>query len=91
MYWEDLFTPLVTTLRALCAPSTLVLLCQSPRRPKVERRFYKQAERHFRVVLLREVAAVADCGEKKDVKLFRMQLKETTLQLPKAQRIAQPL
>ena len=75
VYWEDLFAPLACTLRALCSPSTLVLLCQSPRRPKVEKRFYAAAAKHFHVALLAEVAATEASGEKKNVQLRRLQLK----------------
>ena len=76
VYWEDLFAPLVQTLRLLSTPSTVIFLCQSPRRPKVEKRFYRLADKYFKVALVSSTAALEATGEKKDVKLFRMQLKE---------------
>jgi hypothetical protein len=76
----------VFTLRHLCTPSTLVFLCQTPRRPKIERRFYKMAEKYFRVQLIRQVAAVEASGERRDVQLMRLQLKEAPAVKPRAQK-----
>jgi predicted nicotinamide N-methyase len=75
VYWEDLFAPLVSTLRAVAGPQTLVLLCQTPRRPKVEKRFYKAAEKKaFLTPLVCEVPAPEADGEMKMVQIRRLQL-----------------
>jgi len=76
VYWEELFVPLVSTLRLLSTPSTDVFLCQTPRRPKVEKRLFKMASKYFHIHLIRQVAAVEQCGEKKDVKLYALKLLE---------------
>ena len=52
VYWEELFEPLLRTLGALCGASTRVLLSQTPRRGKVEGRFFKRARRAFHVRVL---------------------------------------
>lgn len=75
VYWEDLFPPLVSTLRALATPKTRIFLCQTPRRPKVEKRFYTLAQKHFTLALVQSIPATEESGERRNVKLYEIRLK----------------
>ena len=45
IYWEHLFTPLLNTLLALTSSHTRILLSQTPRRNKVEQRFFRASRK----------------------------------------------
>ena len=47
VYWEELFEPLLATLREVCGVGARVWLSQTPRRVKVEGRFFKKARKWF--------------------------------------------
>ena len=47
IYWEHLFTPLLDTLFALTSAHTRILLSQTPRRNKVEQRFFRATRKCF--------------------------------------------
>jgi hypothetical protein len=47
LYLEELQYPLLQTLRALMTPSSIVLMAQHTRRPRVERRFRRRATQRF--------------------------------------------
>ena len=47
IYWEHLFAPLLHTLLALSSPATRILLAQTPRRNKVEQRFFRASRKWF--------------------------------------------
>ncbi len=51
------------TFVGLSTPSTQIFLCQTPRRPKVERRFFALAKRFFDVQLIFSIKA-KDTGER---------------------------
>lgn len=78
VYWEDLFAPLVRTLRSLVSTTsqTRIFLCQSPRRPKIEKRFFRAVDKSFNTALLRQVAADQDSGERRDIKIYEFTLKK---------------
>ena len=45
IYWEHLFAPLLHTLLALTSSDTRILLAQTPRRNKVEQRFFRSSRK----------------------------------------------
>ena len=47
VYWEELFDPLLATLREVCGVEGRVWLSQTPRRVKVEGRFFRRARKWF--------------------------------------------
>lgn len=75
VYWEDLFEPLLITLRALTSlnPACKIWIAQSPRRPKVESRFFKAARKHFDCQLID--AMKYDPNDRQMVSVYQFTLK----------------
>ena len=73
IYWEELFGLLLDTLRKLAGPSTRIFICQLPRRPKVEKRFYKAAQKYFQLNLIQQIP---EKGQKRPLQLFELKLKQ---------------
>lgn len=55
IYYEELFSPLLSSLLSLCSSTTRVLISQTPRRSNVEARFFKQLRKHFTIKLLGQI------------------------------------
>jgi len=64
VYWEHLFDPLLSALLALAEPQTLVLLAQTPRRNKVEKRFFTKLGKRFHVNVVERLKPELDLDER---------------------------
>ena len=73
VYWEELFEPLIDTIKRIVAGSaaTRVLIAQTKRRSHVEKRFFKRMKKTF--VVSEVSSAEDDCGER--IILYRAQLR----------------